>query len=149
MANQQYYYGTNKGSGLAGWGTDTTGFEAGSITDAYDDGGWLGAGTSFDGTGGVGAGATPGMGMQAKSIGGGLMDSLGGFGGIVDGLTGLAGMWMDYSKLKAQKASSRDAHNASAKMYNNQLTRARDVQSSISGHNNNRDGRTNVKNSTV
>lgn len=146
MANTQYYYGKNKDSGLAKWGTDKSLFKDDSITNIYDDGGWFGAGETFDGSGKVLVdGATPGFGVQANSV----ADSLGGFGGIIDGISGLAGMWMDYSKLKAQKASSRDAHNASAKMYNNQLTRARDVQHSISGPGKSRDNRTNVANSTV
>lgn len=142
MANQQYYYGENKNDGLAGWGTDTTAMKAGSITDAYDDGGWLGGGTIFDGAGGVEKG-TPGMMTQAK----GMFDGFD-LGGLIDGLSGLAGMWMNYDALKSQKASARDSHNANAKMYNNKLARASDVQRSISGKKT-VDNRTHVAGSTV
>lgn len=69
-------------------------------------------------------------------------------GGLVDGLSGLASMWMNYDALKSQKASARDTHNANKEMYNNKLTRAKDVQYSISGKNT-RDNRKNVASSTV
>ncbi len=84
-----------------------------------------------------------------SGFGDSFSSALSGFGSAIDGISGLAGMWMDYDKLKSQKRSARDAHNASAQTYNNQLTRARDVQASISGPGKRADGRQNIKNSTV
>lgn len=69
-------------------------------------------------------------------------------GGLVDGLSGLASMWMNYDALQSQKASARDAHNANRDMYNNKLARAKDVSRSIYGRSS-PDSRTTVASSTV
>lgn len=65
--------------------------------------------------------------------GGGLMESLGGFGGVMGGLASLADTWMNYSALKAQKNSARDAHNASAQQVNNNRARSASVGKSVFG----------------
>ena len=72
---------------------------------------------------------------------GGVIDTVGMLGGLAD-------MWFKYDSLKAQKNSARDAHEANRTVYNNSLTRAKDVQYSISGKPTT-DNRANIKGTTV
>lgn len=147
------YYGTSKNTGLAEWGTDTQSFTPGSITDAaVDNAGIFTGDTLYDGVGGidlsVGAnapGMTTGYGMSdlGSSLGG-AWDAIGG----LQGLTGLAELWMGWDKLQSTKASVRDSHNASAKQYNNYLSRGKGAAASM-GLSGGYDTRTNVKKSTV
>ncbi len=151
MAATQYYYGKPKGSSGNDvsnvWSKNIEGLAAGSVSGAYDDGGWFSPGEEFGGQG------QPDLGVQASNTWndevGGFSGLASGIGSVVDTIGGLADMWFKYDALKSQKASARDTHNANVGIYNNTLTRATDTQASISGSGNTTDRRQNLKKSTV
>ncbi len=75
-------------------------------------------------------------------------DTFKSFDNLLPTAAGLAGMYMQWDKLQAEKNKARDAHNANAKMYNNQLVRANNLGKSIYGDSYKQD-QTHVKKSTV
>lgn len=75
----------------------------------------------------------------------GIMDSIS---GMLPTLGGLAQLYMQWDQLQAKKDSARDAHNATATQYNNQVSRAKNLGKSVFG-NDYQSSQQNIAKSTV
>ena len=60
-------------------------------------------------------------------------DTFSSFDNLLPTLGGLASLYMQWDKLEAEKAKARDAHNATATQYNNEMKRAANLGKSIYG----------------
>lgn len=89
-----------------------------------------------------------GMGANATDQNGFWGDTFKSIDNLLPMVGGLASMYMQWDKLQAEKSRARDAHNANAKIYNNQLTRSNSVGKSIYGDDY-KQKQTNVAKSTI